>query len=166
MSAFTNSFALYEAELRALLASDQPTSNPTAFAATATSLLKTLKIEARMCVLEEDKKAATLLLNILKGEVERSILLGGGGSSSSKDDDNDLIKSRLQSTSDKITAQNESIAKTIALVAEIEDNGADITQQLAGNREQIERQKGKAKEVTTMANYAEKMAARMSKWWA
>ena len=51
-------------------------------------------------------------------------------------------------------------------MAEIEDTGAEITGQLAGNREQIEKQKGRVGEIKGMTEIANKMANRMSKWWA
>jgi septal ring factor EnvC (AmiA/AmiB activator) len=112
---------------------------------------------------EEEKKAATLVCTSFRTKVERALILASQSSSLKTDT---LGKARLQSTNNKIAAQNEAIAKTIATMAELEETGEDITTQLSGNREAIQRQKDSAKEVTSLSDHANSIATRMSRWFA
>ena len=68
-------------------------------------------------------------------------------------------------TNDKLENQNDKIKNIQNTVAEIEDVGGEITTQLKANREVIQKQQDRVKEVSSMADMAGKITKRMSKWW-
>jgi chromosome segregation ATPase len=160
MASFLTGFQQYEGELRELISSDLHSSDPSQFQLQSTDLLKNLKIEARSC---EDKAMALSTVKSLKAEVDRKVLMGGSVSVSKGSLDQ---RAKMMATSEKLSNQNETISKTVALVAEMEDTGGEIATQLDHNREMIEKQKGRVGEIRGMADYANKMATKMSKWWS
>ncbi|GMI08511.1 hypothetical protein TrVE_jg6698 [Triparma verrucosa] len=154
-------FGAYEQELQSVLAGDMSVTDPSKFQSETSSLLGQLKLEARSA---EDRKEATARYKKLKEEVDRKVLLGGGtvpnGAQANQD------RARLMATNDKLENQNDRLRNIHNTVAEIEDVGGEITTQLAANREVIQKQQDRVKEVSSMADMASNITKRMSKWWA
>mmetsp|Transcript_20433 Transcript_20433/g.40870 ORF Transcript_20433/g.40870 Transcript_20433/m.40870 type:complete len:165 (+) Transcript_20433:199-693(+) len=153
-------FDAYSTELESLLAS--PTYSPSTHAADAQALLDQMKLESRS-LSGPTRASAQRKHKEMKAAFDRSCLLSGASVPGGTGDRN---KDRLVATNERIEVQNDRIASIQQTVAGIEDTGAEITGQLASNREVIERQKERVAEVNTMADYAKKISTRMSKWWA
>ncbi|GMH57942.1 hypothetical protein TL16_g02504 [Triparma laevis f. inornata] len=111
----------------------------------------------------EDRKATTAKYKQLKADVDRKVLLGGGVPQGAQANQ---ARARLMQTNDKLENQNDKIKNIQNTVAEIEDVGGEITTQLKANREVIQKQQDRVKEVSSMADMAGKITKRMSKWWA
>ncbi|GMI02478.1 hypothetical protein TrLO_g46 [Triparma laevis f. longispina] len=153
-------FGAYEIELQSLLAGDLASTDPTKFASETQTLLEQLKLESRN---SEDRKATTAKYKQLKADVDRKVLLGGGVPQGAQANQ---ARARLMQTNDKLENQNDKIKNIQNTVAEIEDVGGEITTQLKANREVIQKQQDRVKEVSSMADMAGKITKRMSKWWA
>ena len=141
----------------------------------ADDLLKQLSVEIRSLESNERKEKSSLLddyklkisnkrneLKNAKSNNERSLLFGNGnGNSSSSSSANNKDKERFITANDRLTKQNEIILNAQRTVAETEEVGAEISENLAMNREKIESSSAKVKELHADLDSADRITKSM-----
>lgn len=68
-------------------------------------------------------------------------------------------------TDSLLQSQNETLLQARKTMKETEEIGADITAELARNRETLQASRDKVGEVRTMTQQADSIVSRMNKWW-
>jgi vesicle transport through interaction with t-SNAREs protein 1 len=127
--------------------------------------VKQMNVEARMlpaaqkAVFTEKANEHNRVIVALKKDYERG---------REKGQRSDLIGARsgadrelVHDTRDKLAMQNDKIAATMRTVAETEEVGAEIVNELAANREKIESSHAKVKEVQGATDHADKIVKGM-----
>ena len=137
-------------------------------------LLKQMTIEAREADdaalkkshLNQVRVCKTNLDNIkadfksIKNESDRASLMSGGKDTSRLSND---AKTRLLSTNDAFSRQNETLENAKRTIAETEETALDITNELGKQREKIENVHGRVREVSGMTNTARRILNSMSR---
>jgi chromosome segregation ATPase len=133
------------------------------------SLLKDAGMEARMVSDKDDKKVLLALVDELKKQVIKlkekidSGLLrkDAGGTFASNGNKSSQHRSRMEDTNDKISRQNDTILNATRMVAETEEVGHEIINELQSNREKIISAQNKNKELNNELDDAQKRIASM-----
>lgn len=157
-------FEGYVEEFTSLMKEVETSSNQSEVLQQAHDLLQQLTVEARG--MESDKKTYLDRVKVYKSQwqaakldVDHKNLMERQGSSSGQ-------KSQLQQTEDAIARQNASLAQAAASIHKTEELAMSITENLAENRETLERSHANTKEVTSLSQRANEIAANLLKpWW-
>jgi vesicle transport through interaction with t-SNAREs protein 1 len=96
----------------------------------------------------------------VKNESDRASLMSGGKDTSRLSND---AKTRLLSTNDAFSRQNETLENAKRTMAETEETALDITMELGKQREKIENVHGRVREVSGMTNTARRILNSMSR---
>lgn len=146
-----------------------------ALLAQANDLLKQMEVEVRSQDASKRKELSETVMGYktsiatMKGEhvtvkqkLEREELVGSG-SVGNKSNYNKEQRQRLLDTNDKINRQNEKILSAQRTVAETEEVGAEIIDELGRNREKIQSSHNKIKDFVGLTDSARRILASMSR---
>ena len=89
----------------------------------------------------------------------------GGAEDAGAEAEGQSDRIRLQAATSRIETSGSKVSRARELVAEMEDTGGEIINQLEDNREKIESAHGKVKQASSNLDKANTLASRMSKWW-
>ena len=107
-------------------------------------------------------KACKFRLDILKEQCERQSLLGSGCSNGY---DTNTQRDRLRQQQDQVIKQNLQLENAKRTLAETEEIATSINSELGKNRETLERNQTRLKDMSSMTTNASKLLKSMKSWF-